>query len=313
VGTASGLLSAEIPVGTTPGGELGNTWASPTVDATHSGSTHAAAQAAAEATAAGALSGHVASGDPHTGYRLESADHSHASTGAQGGTVDHGALTGLSDDDHPQYATNAEFDDHSARHEDGGADEISLAALSGTPAALQAHLDDTSAAHAASAIGFTPNGSIAATDVQAAIQEVRDEAGGSAPPDQYEAFLTSPVTMVNAATFYDGPSLSLPVGSYQVTVEAECSNAHASNTYQTIRIYDGTTVWKARGSWSSGGAGGVQCLQATARVTLAGTTTVKLQVADLRASSNGVILDTATNSGTTDKCTSITAVKVTPI
>ena len=40
VGTASGLLSAEIAVGTTPGGELGNTWASPTVDSTHSGSAH---------------------------------------------------------------------------------------------------------------------------------------------------------------------------------------------------------------------------------------------------------------------------------
>jgi hypothetical protein len=45
------------------------------------------------------------------------------------------------------------------------------------------HLADTSAAHAASAISFTPEGSIAATDVQAAIQEVRDEAtGGSVDP-----------------------------------------------------------------------------------------------------------------------------------
>lgn len=40
VGTAQGALSAEIVVGTTPGGELGNTWASPTVDATHAGSNH---------------------------------------------------------------------------------------------------------------------------------------------------------------------------------------------------------------------------------------------------------------------------------
>lgn len=48
---------------------------------------------------------------------------------------------------------------------------------------LATHIADTSAAHAASAIGFTPNGSIAATNVQAAIQEVRDEAtvGGYAP------------------------------------------------------------------------------------------------------------------------------------
>mgnify|MGYP001596422339 FL=1 len=40
VGTAHAGLSAEIPVGATPGGELGNTWASPTVDAAHAGSAH---------------------------------------------------------------------------------------------------------------------------------------------------------------------------------------------------------------------------------------------------------------------------------
>lgn len=40
VGTANGSLSNEIVVGATPGGELGGTWASPTVDATHSGSAH---------------------------------------------------------------------------------------------------------------------------------------------------------------------------------------------------------------------------------------------------------------------------------
>ena len=43
VGTANAGLSAEIVVGATPGGELGGTWASPTVDATHSGSAHHAA------------------------------------------------------------------------------------------------------------------------------------------------------------------------------------------------------------------------------------------------------------------------------
>lgn len=50
----------------TPSGELGGTWAATTVDATHSGSTHAATQAAAEATAAAALAAHVASGGSST-------------------------------------------------------------------------------------------------------------------------------------------------------------------------------------------------------------------------------------------------------
>jgi len=40
VGTANASLSAEIAVGTTPGGELGGTWASPTIDSVHSGSAH---------------------------------------------------------------------------------------------------------------------------------------------------------------------------------------------------------------------------------------------------------------------------------
>ena len=47
-------------------------------------------------------------------------------------------------------------------------------------AGLTAHLTDAVAAHAASAIAFTPDGSIAATNVQAAIVEVRDEAASGA-------------------------------------------------------------------------------------------------------------------------------------
>mgnify|MGYP001611259985 CR=1 FL=1 len=72
--TAHADLSAEEVVGATPGGELGGTWGTPTVDAAHSGSTHAATQSAAEATAAAAAATHAADTDPHPGYRLESVD-----------------------------------------------------------------------------------------------------------------------------------------------------------------------------------------------------------------------------------------------
>lgn len=102
VGTATGHTGAEIVVGTAPGGELGGTWASPTVDATHSGSSHA-----------GVVSAHEAAVDPHTGYRLESADHSHATTGLQGGTVAHGALTGVTADQH--HAQSHGASDHTDR------------------------------------------------------------------------------------------------------------------------------------------------------------------------------------------------------
>ena len=57
------------------------------------------------------LDDHEAAADPHTGYRLESADHSHQSSGAQAGQLDHGlALSGLLDDDHTQYQKESEKD-----------------------------------------------------------------------------------------------------------------------------------------------------------------------------------------------------------
>uniref|UniRef100_A0A6M3LX46 Uncharacterized protein n=1 Tax=viral metagenome TaxID=1070528 RepID=A0A6M3LX46_9ZZZZ len=48
--------------------------------------------------------------DDHPQYRLESADHTHQSTGMQAGKLDHGlALNGLGDDDHPQYIKDSEY------------------------------------------------------------------------------------------------------------------------------------------------------------------------------------------------------------
>jgi len=138
VGTASGDLSAEIAVGTTPGGELGGTWASPTVDATHAGGTHAPTAADyLVGTAQAGLSGEIVAGT--------------SPGGELGGT----------------WASPTVDATHSG---------------STHSAASDTHVADTSAAHVASSIGFTPNGSIAATDVQAAIQEVRDEASGSGIP-----------------------------------------------------------------------------------------------------------------------------------
>lgn len=75
----------------------------------------------------GAVATHAAAGDPHTGYRLESADHTHQTTGLQAGKIDHGAaLDGLADDDHTQYHT-------AARHASvDAADHSSGAAADGT-------------------------------------------------------------------------------------------------------------------------------------------------------------------------------------
>jgi hypothetical protein len=163
------------------------------------------------------------------------------------------------------------------------------------------------------AYGAGWNGSLEVPTKNAVYDKIESVVAGSGvPPDCYEAILTTPVTMVNANTFYDGPSLSLPAGTYLIEAEADTSSASALATAHTIRIYDGTTVHAARLSYNPpSNAGGGAHLACKARVTLSGTTTVKLQCASVRGSSDGVILDTAAANGTADKCTRIAALKVT--
>ena len=54
-------------------------------------------------------------------------------------------------------------------------------ALDAIVSIIDNHMADGTAAHAASAVAFTPVGTIAATDVQAAIAEVASEAAGTVP------------------------------------------------------------------------------------------------------------------------------------
>ncbi len=176
VGTASGSLSAEIVVGTTPGGELGGTWASPTVDATHSGSSHASVQSAAEATAQAAL-------DAHTGDTSDAHDASAisaVSTTLVGVATDvQGVLEELDNGIADHLA------DTSAAHA-ASAISADSTTLVGTGTDVQAvleeldngiadHLADTTDAHAGTAITNTPAGNVAATTVQGAINELDSE------------------------------------------------------------------------------------------------------------------------------------------
>lgn len=94
--------------------------------------------------------------------------------------IDHNGLTGVG-------VATATFNDHSARHENGGGDEISIAGLDGTPTELTNHLGDAVDAHDASAVSVDPTGlaHTAATEVQTVLEDydaaITTAAGGGTP------------------------------------------------------------------------------------------------------------------------------------
>lgn len=244
VGTANGSLSAEIVVGTTPGGELGGTWASPTVDATHSGSTHSAAtdthiadtSAAHAASAVSADSTTLVGTGTDVQAVLEELDN---------GIADHLADTA---DAHDASAVSL-ADPAAAGYE---ADNVQ-GALNGQLSENVLNADHrnndagSSPFHSASGIAFTPNGSISSTNVQAAIQEVRDEAGGGGAPTDVD-YLVGTASGGLSAEIVVGTTPGGELGGTWAspTVDATHSgSAHHTASHDHSSATDGTTLTPA--------------------------------------------------------------------
>jgi hypothetical protein len=97
------------------------------------------------------------------------------------------------------------------------------------------------------------------------------------PPSQI-ARLGADVSMPTTA-WYDGPSLSLPAGTWLLI--ASLTFYGASNPTVTVKLWNGTTVYGS-GEGNTGSTGRVT-ITALGKVTLATTTTVKVSAASSSA------------------------------
>lgn len=108
--------------------------------------------------------------------------------------------------------SNATFNDHSARHEDGGADEISIQGLSGTPTELTNHLNDTADAHDASAISVLDTAAnFTGTDVEAVLAELA-ALGSGGSWGTYTPALTASTTNPNLGSTGTASGLYFQLG-----------------------------------------------------------------------------------------------------
>ena len=111
----------------------------------------------------------------------------------------------------------------------------------GAQAKVDTHVNDTTAAHAASAVAFTPTGTIAATDVQAAIAEVASEAtGGGSPPTG---------TKLTDLTAQTGAGLATT--DIMETVDISDTTMDASGTNKKLAMSDLITFLNNNGIGSS--------------------------------------------------------------
>jgi hypothetical protein len=154
----------------------------------------AAAAAASDplGTAAAGDAAHVGASDPHAQYQTEAA---HTKTLHDGLGLSHDSLSDVSIDDHHARDHAIDGVTHTGTLSDGqipsSITRDSEAAAAYAPIAepvAAAHIVDTTDAHAAASLTFTPDGNIAATQVQAAIVEVRDDAATALSADKKYMF-----------------------------------------------------------------------------------------------------------------------------
>ena len=128
-----------------------------------------------------------------------------------------------------------------------------------------------------------------------------------------ETFISADVTMTTASTFYDGGSVSLTAGTWLVMSTGTIESTANTAMRITGKMWDGTTVYAA----SEGAVGtlggstkGYITMSMSSIITLAGTTTIKSSYTSTLA--NCVLKATpADNStGTTNKASSIRAVRI---
>lgn len=124
------------------------------------------------------------------------------------------------------------------------------------------------------------------------------------------ASLAADVQLPTSNTFVDGPSLSLAAGTWLVTAQATFQRNATTAVHWLARVTNGTAHYASSQAYKPSVSGHTASLALSAIVTLAATTTVKIQGATSAGSSTSLMKAATPAAGSGNNATQINAVKI---
>jgi hypothetical protein len=124
------------------------------------------------------------------------------------------------------------------------------------------------------------------------------------------AALANDVQLAVSNTWYDGPSVSLAAGTWLVNAHVTVVRTATTAITYFSRISDGTTHYASTQAYQGSVANHSDSMSLSAIVTLAGTTTIKIQTTSNAGATTALMKAATTANGSGNNATQITAIKV---
>jgi hypothetical protein len=134
--------------------------------------------------------------------------------------------------------------------------------------------------------------------------------GGVAVLSNAEAALTADVQLATSNTFYDGPSLTLGAGTWLIAANAQYLKTATTASNVTARLHDGSDVLADQTQYHASVTNIALGFGLFRIITLAATTTIKVQMATTVGAVTALMKATAPNNGSTNNATRISAVRI---
>ena len=141
-----------------------------------------------------------------------------------------------------------------------------------------------------------------------AVWEAQTPASPTVSLTNTSAFLATDVAMAAANTWYDGPTVSLAAGTWLVMASATLGRTATTAGHYNIRISTGTTHYASVQQYHASVANNWAALSCNAIVTLASTTTIKLQAAG--SITNDVLKAATANNSSGANASGLIAVRI---